>query len=94
MCYQYNGYPVHNAHVAHVEILHEMFSERWIGRGGYIRWPVMFSWFESSELFSIENVENIYNDISITQENMRERILDAFINSKMKGQEYHLYIKK
>ncbi|EZA56990.1 hypothetical protein X777_03174 [Ooceraea biroi] len=38
MWYQHGGCPAHNARVART-VLHEMFPERWIGRGGYISWP-------------------------------------------------------
>ncbi|EZA61807.1 hypothetical protein X777_10290, partial [Ooceraea biroi] len=36
--YQHDGCPVHNARVART-VLHEMFPEHWIGRGGHISWP-------------------------------------------------------
>ncbi|EZA47395.1 hypothetical protein X777_16282, partial [Ooceraea biroi] len=37
MWYQHGGCPAHNARVART-VLHEMFPERWIGRG-HISWP-------------------------------------------------------
>ncbi|EZA58856.1 hypothetical protein X777_01031 [Ooceraea biroi] len=74
MWYQHDGCPAHNARVART-VLHEMFPERWIRKGGHISWPARSPDLNPLDFFLWGMLKNtVYNDVPTTQENMRERI--------------------
>lgn len=78
MWFQQDGAPAHYAQQVRAE-LDNTYGNRWIGRGGPVRWPPRSPDLTKLDFFLWGYVKDlVYKERPTTEENMRQRIINAF----------------
>ena len=77
MWYQHDGCPAHSARRA-TACVENTFPNRWIGRGGPVKWPARSPDFSPLDFFLWGKLKDIvYRDVPTTPEDMQHRITAA-----------------
>lgn len=80
--FQQDGAPPHY-HSSVREFLAEQFGSRWIGRGGPVSWPPRSPDLTPMDFFLWSEIKRrVYKDEPVSVEQLKQRILDAFVEVK------------
>lgn len=78
MWLQQDGAPAHYSLQVRA-LLDNIYTNRWIGRGGPVRWPARSPDLTKLDFFLWGYVKDlVYKEPPTTEQNMRQRIMDAF----------------